>query len=135
MIESNAKGGSLITADLANGYSRDVFAYPGSIFQASSKGCNDLIRADRAHLISSGKDFLELMGWNQIETQKNAVVAPQDLSPIQKEITQAIGSSTIHIDELAEKTRLNLSTLNIELFDLMMGGSLNELPGKRYSLA
>ena len=40
----------------------------------------------------------------------------------------------MHIDDLAEKTRLNLSTLNIELFDLLMGGSLNELPGKRYSL-
>jgi DNA processing protein len=61
VIESNKKGGSLITADLANGYSRDVFAYPGSIFQASSQGCNDLIRSDKAHLIASGNDFLELM--------------------------------------------------------------------------
>ena len=135
VIESNAKGGSLITADLANGYNRDVFAYPGSIFQASSKGCNDLIRSDRAHLISSGKDFLELMGWNQVEAQKSVVANQKNLSPLQKEITRAIGSSIIHIDELAEKTRLNLSALNIELFDLIMGGSLNELPGNRYSMA
>ncbi|MDG1333349.1 MAG: DNA-processing protein DprA [Crocinitomicaceae bacterium] len=135
VIESNSKGGSLITADLANGYSRDVFAYPGSVFHASSQGCNDLIRSDKAHLIGSGRDFLELMEWNEVPVKKKALIIPPNLSPLQKEITSAIGSSTIHIDELAEKTRLSLSTLNIELFDLLMGGSLNELPGKRYSLA
>jgi len=135
VVESNIKGGSLITADLANGYSRDVFAFPGSIFQSSSLGCNDLIRSDKAHLISSGGDFLELMGWNDSKPQKKSVVVSQDLSPVQEEITQAIGSSTIHIDDLAEKTRLSLSTLNIELFDLQMGGLLNELPGKHYTLA
>lgn len=135
VIESKEKGGSLITADLANGYSRDVFAYPGSIFQASSKGCNDLIRSDKAHLISSGKDFLELMGWNEVAPQKKERIALSNLSEVQLEITKAIGSETIHIDQIAEKTKLSLSDLNIELFDLLMGGSLNELPGKRYSLA
>jgi DNA processing protein len=135
VVESNIKGGSLITADLANGYNRDVFAYPGSIFQSSSQGCNELIRSNQAHLISSGKDFLELMSWNQEKVKKKEAIAPQNLTQIQHQITEAIGSSTLHIDELAEKTRINLSTLNIELFDLLMLGSLNELPGKRYSLA
>ena len=134
VVESNAKGGSLITADLANGYSRDVFAYPGSVFQASSQGCNDLIRSDKAHLISSSKDFLTLMEWNEEIIERKKEISLEGLSPIQQEITKAIGASTIHIDELAEKTRLNLSTLNIELFDLLMNGSLNELPGKRFSL-
>ena len=64
VIESNVKGGSLITADLANGYNRDVFAYPGNVFQATSQGCNSLIRSNKAHLIQSSKDFLALMEWN-----------------------------------------------------------------------
>lgn len=135
VVESNVKGGSLITADLANGYNRDVFAYPGSIFQSSSLGCNDLIRTNRAHLISSGKEFLDLMAWNKQESKKKLTSLPSDLTQIQQTITEAIGTSTLHIDELAEKTRINLSTLNIELFDLLMIGSLNELPGKRYAIA
>ena len=135
VVESNAKGGSLITADLANGYNRDIFAYPGSIFQSSSIGCNELIRSNKAHLISSGKDFLELMSWNQSYPNKKEVTSSHNLTHIQRQIREAIGSSVMHIDELAEKTRINLSTLNIEIFDLLMIGSLNELPGKRYSLA
>lgn len=135
VIESNKKGGSLITADLANGYSRDVFAYPGSVFQTSSQGCNDLIRSDKAHLISSSEDFLSLMDWNSVEIKKSKSIVLKDLTPIQKEIAQAIGSTTLHIDELAAKTRLSLSVLNIELFDLLMNGSLNELPGKRFVIA
>ena len=138
VVESNVKGGSLITADIANGYSRDVFAYPGNIFQSSSKGCNDLIRSDKAHLITSGKDFLELMDWNTSKAKEVPQVASKsypDLSPVQQQIAEAIGSHSIHIDDLAEKTHLDLSTLNIELFDLLMSGTLNELPGKRFSLA
>ncbi|PHR22044.1 MAG: DNA-protecting protein DprA [Fluviicola sp.] len=135
VIESNTKGGSLITADLANGYNRDVFAYPGNIFQASSHGCNDLIRSNKAHLIASSKDFLALMEWNTAHTPQKEIVVQHDLSPIQQEIATAIGTSTVHIDELAEKTRLSLSTLNVELFDLLMSGALNELPGKRFVMA
>ncbi len=135
VIESNAKGGSLITADIANGYSRDVFAYPGNVFHPTSSGCNALIRSNQAHLVESGAHFLELMDW---KTEKPTVLSPMihaKLSPVQTEITQAIGASNIHIDELAAKTRLNLSTLNIELFDLLLCGVLNELPGKRFTLA
>ncbi len=135
VVESNAKGGSLITAELANGYNRDVFAFPGSVFQASSQGCNNLIRADKAHLISSSKDFLDLMQWTEETIEKKKEVSLNKLSPTQEVITKAIGASSISIDELADKTRLSLSTLNIELFDLLMNGSLNELPGKRYILA
>ena len=74
VVESNAKGGSLITADLANGYNRDVFAYPGSVFHTTSQGCNDLIRSNKAHLIGSGRDFMELMEWNEVGVQKREVI-------------------------------------------------------------
>lgn len=132
VVESNEKGGSLITAEIANGYNRDVFAFPGSVFQATSSGCNALIRSDKAHLIESGRNFLELMEWETEEVDKKPVQVTLNLSPIQEQITNAIGQSNIHIDELAARTRLNLSTLNIELFDLLMSGVLNELPGKRF---
>lgn len=136
VVESNAKGGSLITADLANGYSRDVFAYPGNVFQSTSSGCNDLIRSDKAHLITSGKDFLSFMDWHSEKEVAPSISINHDaLSPSQKQIAIAIGSESIHIDDLADKTRMDLSTLNIELFDLLMNGVLNELPGKRFVLA
>lgn len=134
VVESNTKGGSLITADLANGYNRDVFAYPGSVFQPSSKGCNDLIRSNKAHLINSGEDFLRLMNWNTETVRKKKSWKSTALTPIQQTIANALGTSIMHIDDLAEKTRLNVPTLNIALFELVLSGSLNELPGKRFTM-
>lgn len=64
VIESGAKGGSLITAEMANGYNREVFAFPGNVFDTYSKGCNQLIKQNKAILINSGEEFLEMMNWN-----------------------------------------------------------------------
>jgi DNA processing protein len=63
VIESKNSGGSLITAELANDYNRDVFAYPGNIGQIHSEGCNQLIRTNKAHLLTGGVQFLKEMGW------------------------------------------------------------------------
>jgi DNA processing protein len=137
VVESQSKGGSLITADLANGYDRDVFAFPGSVFLATSSGCNDLIRSNKAHLIQSGKEVLTWMNWEEspsVLEQKPTKRHPH-LTPIQEEITGAVGGQPIHIDDLATKTKMNLSSLNIELFDLLMSGVLEELPGKRFVMA
>ena len=64
VIESAMKGGSLITADLANSYSRDVFAYPGRVMDIYSQGCNYLIRTNRAHLMESVLNLRYIMRWN-----------------------------------------------------------------------
>lgn len=64
VIESAAKGGSLITAELAESYHRDCFAFPGRVTDEYSKGCNQLIRDNKASLLLSAEDFVQTMGWN-----------------------------------------------------------------------
>jgi len=63
VIESGKKGGSLITAELANGYNKDVFAIPGKTTDSKSEGCNYLIRQNKASLITAAADLVELMNW------------------------------------------------------------------------
>lgn len=64
VMETAVKGGSVITAYIANSYNRDVFAVPGSIFSVTSDGCNQLIRKNVAAVITSGNDVAEMMGWD-----------------------------------------------------------------------
>lgn len=63
VLESGEKGGSLITAGIANSYNIDVLAYPGRASDPLSKGCNNLIRTHRAGLITSGEELVEFMNW------------------------------------------------------------------------
>jgi DNA processing protein len=67
VVAAAEKGGALITAEIANSYNKDVFAFPGNIGQSFSEGCNNLIKSNKAHLISSVKDLEYIMGWNAHE--------------------------------------------------------------------
>lgn len=69
VIESAEKGGSLITADLANSYNRDVFALPGRVTDLYSKGCNNLIKINKAALLQSGKDLAYLLNWEKTKAK------------------------------------------------------------------
>lgn len=73
VIESAEKGGSLITADLANSYNRDVFAVPGRVTDAFSMGCNNLIKTNRASVLTSVKDLAYILNWEKEETQQKSV--------------------------------------------------------------
>jgi len=64
VIESASKGGALITADLANSYNRDVFAFPGRVNDNYSQGCNRLIKSNKAALIEGVRDLEYIMGWD-----------------------------------------------------------------------
>ena len=71
VIESAIRGGSMITANIANNYNRDVFAIPGRIGNKQSEGCNHLIKINKAHLLQSAKDITYLLGWDlKIKNQK-----------------------------------------------------------------
>lgn len=65
VVESAARGGSLITADIAQSYARDVFTFPGNVNSTYSEGCNNLIRDNKAALITCAEDFVKAMGWEQ----------------------------------------------------------------------
>ncbi|MBL4861525.1 MAG: DNA-protecting protein DprA [Crocinitomicaceae bacterium] len=136
VVESKTKGGSLITAALANSYDRDVFAFPGNINRETSQGCNALISQQKAHLIQSPFEFLTMMGWKDDEI-KPAIQrsAFPDLNAIQKTIIAEIAKKqTAHIDLLSAHLKIPISKLNVELFNLEMAGVISELPGKRYTM-
>jgi len=137
VVESKTKGGSLITANLANDYNRDVFAYPGSIHMETSQGCNKLIADQKAHLLQSPSEFLTMMNWqeecNRKDVQKS--IFP-NLTETQTKIAALIAScKDIQIDVISLKTELPISQLNTELFHLEMNGVIQALPGKKYCLA
>ncbi|MFN5149044.1 MAG: DNA-processing protein DprA [Flavobacteriia bacterium] len=137
VIESKNTGGSLITAELANDYHRDVFAYPGNIGQIHSEGCNTLIRTNKAHLLANGAQFLKEMGW-QNSVQGTAVVQKKCFGDLEEEELRICefldGSPGEHIDVICVGVKQPVSRLNVLLFQLEMKGIVKEFPGKRYSL-
>ena len=137
VIESGIKGGSLITADLGNGYNKDVFAIPGRVNELKSEGCNFLIRNNKAALITGAADLLDNMGWNE---QKKTAPRIQrelfiELSPNEKVIVEILQQQeSIQIDELYFKSGLSNSIIATALLMLEMQGIILSLPGKVYKL-
>jgi len=135
VVESKDSGGSLITAELANDYSRDVFAYPGNVGQIYSKGCNALIAKQKAHLITNSADFLELMHWEEeskttVQTQLFIDLTPEELSIINLFKTE----SELNIDVISMKSNLPISKTNVLMFNLELSGIVKSLPGKMYRM-
>lgn len=135
VIESKAKGGSLITADLANDYNRDVFAFPGGVFEPNSQGCNYLIAENKAHLITCGNDFIAKMGWNL--TANSAIQKPLFPSLTDEEMTivsSLQNKGTMNIDVLSTELKMPSSKLSVLLFQLEMNGVVATIPGNRCQL-
>ncbi len=136
VIETSLKGGSMITAELANSYNKDVFAVPGKISDTRSEGCNYLIRTNKAALVSSGKDIIDYMNWNQLplkhQPQRELFV---ELTPDEKVIVQILRQYGItHIDELYVKSGLRSSAVAAAILNLELQNVLTSLPGKLYKL-
>ncbi len=136
VVESKNKGGSLITAELANDYSRDVFAVPGNIGQQFSEGCNQLISQSKAHLFLSPEHFLKWMDW----TQKKGAKAPQrqlflDLNPDEQKMMDLLqNEGEQHMDALAQKSNKAISQTSVLLFQMEMNGLVKALPGNKYAV-
>ena len=138
VVESKIRGGSLITANLANDYNRDVFAFPGSVHMETSKGCNHLIASQKAHLIQNSDDFLRLIGWKKkdIDSSNRQKQLFLEFTDQQKKILGFIQEEPkIQLDVLSIRSELPISILNQELFGLEMEGVVRALPGKTYSMA
>jgi DNA processing protein len=136
VIESSAKGGSLITAELANSYNKDVFAIPGRINDSRSEGCNFLIKNNKALLITSADDLLHIMNWKdapkKIKQQRELFI---ELTPDEKIITDILKErENIQIDELYFKSGLSSSAVAQALLMLEMQGVVASLPGKVFKL-
>jgi DNA processing protein len=137
VIESAVSGGSLITANLANDYNRDVFAFPGNVDQEYSKGCNFLIQQDKAHLITNASDLIKIMGWEQHEKISPAIQT-QLFAELNDEEDKIVGvlrdKGEVDIDNLSYASEMTSSILSMHLFNLEMKGLVRVAPGKKYSL-
>lgn len=135
VVESGVKGGSLITANLANDYNRDVFAYPGDVNKPYSMGCLKLIQQDKAHLITSPKDVLKMMEW--LETKKSASTQRNlfvELNEIEEKIVTTLRTkSDFTLDVLCYLTTLTTSEASSNLLNLEFKGVVKSLPGRRFS--
>ncbi|MGB5782262.1 MAG: DNA-processing protein DprA [Eudoraea sp.] len=135
VIESAEKGGSLVTADMANSYNRDVFAVPGRVKDKYSLGCNNLIKSQKAHMITSAADLIYLMDW-QLEEHKTVAVQKQlfvELDENEKTIytfLQKTGRQLV--DQIALECQLPVFKTVSSLLTMEMKGMIRPLPGKQY---
>lgn len=138
VVESGMKGGSLITADIANSYNRDVFAIPGRVTDERSSGCNWLIRTNRAALIESADDLTSLMSWND-QGKKNLAMRQHELfhelQPDEQLVVDLLKQQNDQpIDSIVTASRLSPGRVATALLGLELSGVVNCLPGKVYRL-
>ena len=136
VIESAEKGGSLVTADIANSYNREVFAVPGRPSDAQSSGCNMLIKSQQAHVLTSAADLLYILNWHPEEK----------LNPVQKQLFVELDSEEkLLYGYLKEngKEQLDLIALNCSiptfkaaslLLNMELKGVVRPLPGKLFEV-
>jgi len=137
VVESDEKGGSLITAEIANSYCKDVFAVPGKITDKYSRGCNKLIASHKADLFKSTGYFLQQMGWDSQSTVSKPEAKQQQLFIILTTEEQSIVDNLpnregIHIDKLARELSIPVYQLFTTLLELEMKGVIKNLPGNLY---
>jgi DNA processing protein len=139
--EAVAGGGSLITARLGLDYNREVYSTPGSIFEPTSQGCNELIQANGAAVFTSPEAFLEEMRWADGLADSTSMgksqlwQMPENLSKEEQVLlTYLRQEGNLHIDDLSWKTELNLNQLASLLLTLEFAGHVRSYPGKKFGL-
>lgn len=138
VVESAAKGGSLITARIANDYNREVFAFPGRINDKVSAGCNALIQNDEAHLITSAQDMMNFLGWQsatEVASKRQAIQTELflDLSPQEQAIIKVLdGHDGKAINQISIETNTPIGQLSALLFNMEIRGLVRLLNGGMY---
>jgi DNA processing protein len=139
VIEASVKGGALITAEIANSYNRDVFAFPGRLGDVYSEGCNFLIRNNKAALLTCVADLAYSLGWEKPDNAKpvEQFMLPLDLTGDELTIYAIIQqyNAPLAIDDLTIKTNIPMSQLAMNLLNMEMQGFIRSLPGKRYRVS
>lgn len=141
VVESASHGGGLVTARIANSYNRDVMAFPGRATDDMSAGCNNLIRDNKAALITSADDFISIMGWQddtrltQARRQGIERTLFPDLTDDERLVADALHTDNDQqINMLAVRTGMAVSRLTATLFSLEMKGVLRCLAGGVYHM-
>jgi DNA processing protein len=131
VVEAALKSGSLITARLSSEQGKDVFAIPGSIHAAQSRGCHALIKQG-AKLVESAQDILEeLQGFSATSFRTTPADTPGEESSAdnQTALLDALGFDPVGLDALQGRTRLETAELQARLMTLELDGQVARLPG------
>jgi DNA processing protein len=137
VIESQVEGGSMITAKLARGYDREVFAVPGKIQDAKSKGCLWLVKNNIATMYFDPIQLLEDMQWPIKQIASEEINNPQvllDLNPIQANIFKIIQlQGPIHKDVICSQLTISSNVLASHILELELNGLIHKEVGNLYS--
>jgi len=135
VVESAEKGGSLVTADIANSYNRDVFAVPGRTTDKYSIGCNNLIKQQKAHVLTSAADLIYLLDW-EVEQKQNNPIQKQlfiELDETEQSIyTYLQNNGKQLLDSIALDCKLPIYRASSTLLNMEMKGVIRPLPGKLF---
>lgn len=134
VVETELKGGAMITARLALDYNREVAVFPGRVTDKKSEGCNHLIRSNAAQMITGAADLLDMMNWGApVARAPRQQQLFEQLTPEQAQVLTCIGQDDgMHIDIITQKTGIGATQLSAVLLALELNGSVKTLPGKRY---
>ena len=144
VVESAYKGGALITARIAQEYGRDVLAFPGPVGAQYSEGCNNLIRDNKAGLITSADDFVAAVGWPTVQdmplwlTPPSRFTGDAQIPALTEEERQVVSllqqTNDLQLNILSVKTNIPIGQLTALLFELEMKGIVKPLAGGTYHL-
>lgn len=134
VVESKEKGGALITAQMALDYDRELFAYPGRPTDEYSAGCNQLIRRQKAHLLSCADELIEEMGWEtgaRQPLQTEMVDLFVELTDSQRIILDKLHEDEegMHINSIVIETGMDYAQVSADLMMMEMQGIAKSLPG------
>ncbi|MGL6268126.1 MAG: DNA-processing protein DprA [Chitinophagaceae bacterium] len=137
VVETGNKGGSMITADIANSYNKDVFALPGRVTDNKSEGCNKLIKENNAQLISGADDIITALNWDNmpLPAKKIQRMLFPEISLEERKILDIIGGQeSVFIDTIYHMSGLKSSDTASAILNLELFGLVRVLPGKRYQV-
>lgn len=138
VVEAAARGGALITAEIANSYNKDVFAFPGSVGESFSEGCNNLIKTNKAHLLTGIADLEYIMNWSagMEGPAPEKEYQQEDFSEEEYHLLMMLKEKNrnIQLDELSWISGLPVSKAATILLSLEFKGVIQSLPGKMYAL-
>jgi DNA processing protein len=137
VVETNLKGGSIITAKLANEYHRDVFALPGRYNDNFSKGSNALIQNNQAVLVNSPEDIINYMNWGEKSLRKinPNIEIPFEGSTYQKKVLELIRNTPqINIERLNIEMQNEIGSLAEALVNLELSGYIRSKAGNQYEI-
>ncbi|RYZ30704.1 MAG: DNA-protecting protein DprA [Chitinophagaceae bacterium] len=136
IVESTTKGGSMITAKLADAYNRDVFAVPGRTTDKVSAGCNHLIKYNKAVLLTDADELLEVLGWKEkkVKPKRQRVLFIDLTTEEQIVIKILLEKEAAHIDEINPASGLSSSAVAAAILNLELQGIVQSQPGKMYRM-